>query len=95
MRKNDPTKNQQTETHPLLPSGEWEGFYCYNYVPLLHLQMGAGCRRVILNDLPHYPKHKNKADFTALSTSLELAWFGLVLLRTSLALADGRVVGSV
>lgn len=36
MRKNDPTKNQQTETHPLLPSGEWEGFYCYNYSPKQH-----------------------------------------------------------
>lgn len=24
---------QEEETHPLLPSGEWEGFYCYNHSP--------------------------------------------------------------
>ncbi len=23
--------NQETETHPLLPSGEWVGFYCYHH----------------------------------------------------------------
>ena len=22
---------QEEETHPLLPSGEWEGFYCYHF----------------------------------------------------------------
>ncbi len=27
---------QKTETHPLLPSGEWEGFYCYHYSPQQH-----------------------------------------------------------
>ncbi len=31
MPINDKTKNQNTETHPLLPSGEWDGFYCYHY----------------------------------------------------------------
>jgi len=25
------TQTINTETHPLLPSGEWEGFYCYNH----------------------------------------------------------------
>jgi hypothetical protein len=24
------------ETHPNLPSGEWEGFYCYNHTPEQH-----------------------------------------------------------
>lgn len=29
MKTNDKNSPQKTETHPLLPSGEWEGFYCY------------------------------------------------------------------
>lgn len=29
MKKND----SKTETHPLLPSGEWEGFYVYGHSP--------------------------------------------------------------
>ena len=26
----------KTERHPLLPSGDWEGFYCYHYSPEQH-----------------------------------------------------------
>lgn len=29
MTSTNKTKTINTETHPLLPSGEWEGFYCY------------------------------------------------------------------
>jgi len=29
-------QNQTEEQHPLLPSGEWEGFYCYDYSPDQH-----------------------------------------------------------
>ena len=29
MKINDTAKKPQVEAHPLLPSGEWEGFYCY------------------------------------------------------------------
>ncbi|MEM9548806.1 MAG: hypothetical protein AAGA77_22670 [Bacteroidota bacterium] len=31
MSKNENKINQSDECHPLLPSGEWEGFYCYHY----------------------------------------------------------------
>jgi len=31
------TKNDQSsEMHPLLPSGAWEGFYCYHHTPKQH-----------------------------------------------------------
>lgn len=30
------TDKEQFETHPHLPSGEWEGFYCYNNNPAQH-----------------------------------------------------------
>jgi len=36
MPKKDKTINQEVESHPRLPSGEWEGFYCYNYSPKQH-----------------------------------------------------------
>lgn len=29
-------KSDNLETHEFLPSGEWEGFYCYNNSPLQH-----------------------------------------------------------
>ncbi len=29
-------KTEDLETHPFLPSGEWEGFYCYDNTPLQH-----------------------------------------------------------
>jgi len=29
-------KPSKTETHPLLPRGEWDGFYCYHYSPEQH-----------------------------------------------------------
>lgn len=36
MSSNDLIKNKKEEQHPLLPSGEWEGFYCYNFSPEQH-----------------------------------------------------------
>lgn len=30
------SKSPKLEAHPQLPSGEWEGFYCYNYSPRQH-----------------------------------------------------------
>ena len=29
-------KNDKEEMHPMLPSGEWDGFYCYNHNPEQH-----------------------------------------------------------
>jgi len=39
MSKSNITKINETETHPLLPSGEWEGFYCYHHDPEQHKMM--------------------------------------------------------
>ena len=36
MPKNNCTNKQDVEHHPLLPSGEWEGFYCYHHDPTQH-----------------------------------------------------------
>ncbi|MEZ4981008.1 MAG: hypothetical protein R2769_05365 [Saprospiraceae bacterium] len=32
----DETIKTTEELHPLVPSGEWEGFYCYHYTPEQH-----------------------------------------------------------
>lgn len=32
----DKSKDQEVESFPLLPSGDWEGFYCYNHSPEQH-----------------------------------------------------------
>lgn len=29
-------KKENLESHPFLPSGAWEGFYCYSYAPTQH-----------------------------------------------------------
>jgi len=36
MTFDDKIKNQAFESSPLLPSGEWEGFYCYFHTPTQH-----------------------------------------------------------
>ncbi|MEM9920726.1 MAG: hypothetical protein AAF990_21690 [Bacteroidota bacterium] len=36
MSVDDKDKRQSEDVHPLLPSGEWEGFYCYNHSPEQH-----------------------------------------------------------
>lgn len=34
-----PDNNSATETHPLFPSGEWEGFYTYSWSKQQHLMV--------------------------------------------------------
>jgi len=36
MPLDDLLNNSELEKHPLLPSGAWEGFYCYNHSPQQH-----------------------------------------------------------
>ena len=36
MSINDKTKPTKEELHPHLPSGEWDGFYCYHHDPEQH-----------------------------------------------------------